>query len=48
MEFNNQNLGSKQARIDELIRDTTKLRKKQNEFKCPYCDNGKKVPEKLL
>ena len=46
-----QNMGSnittKQQRIDELIRDNTRFKLRNGNKKCPFCNDGEKIPEKV-
>jgi hypothetical protein len=41
------NIRDKQQRVDELIRENAKVRKKLGLYKCPYCENGAKIPDGL-
>mmetsp|Transcript_31633 Transcript_31633/g.48385 ORF Transcript_31633/g.48385 Transcript_31633/m.48385 type:complete len:86 (+) Transcript_31633:899-1156(+) len=37
----------KQQRVDELIRESNRVRTKYKNFKCPLCLNGERIPPKL-
>jgi hypothetical protein len=38
---------NKQSRIDELIRENTKMKNKYKDQKCVHCNNGEKIPDKF-
>ena len=42
-----QQLIKRQEKIDELIRENTRLKNKNKSYKCPICLNGEKMPEQF-